>query len=312
MKTKRFRPVPRALAVLLLAVLLMSLCFAGTSADTITVATADELAAALSDAASSADSTIIYFAAGTSAIELTGSLSIPSNVTLDLSTSGGTLRVGSGCVLAVGGVISGGAVEVSGGTLLREYGSRINATITASNGGVVRGARVLSLENLSAASGESITAITYAGQSSADTSAYVARAATSVLYVRMTGSNYSSYQTIETVSTDAGNLFRRQLTAGHRITADHADRHFAVGNGLHLKLMHAAEFRNLLEGEAGILDQPDGSGLRHQGLCHASSSNASPAMGPAAKRSMNAKAARRAREGPRAANRTDKSTTHHL
>ena len=208
MKTKRFRPFPRALAALLLAVLLMSLCFAGTSADMVTVATADELAAALSDAASSADSTIIYFAAGTSAIELTGSLSIPSNVTLDLSTSGGTLRVGSGCVLAVGGVISGGAVEVSGGTLLREYGSSSTATITVSNGGVVRGARVLSLENLSAASGESITAITYAGQSSADTSAYVARAATAVLYVRMTGSNYSSYQTIETVSTDAGNLFR--------------------------------------------------------------------------------------------------------
>ena len=202
------RPFTRTLTALLVAVLLMSLCFAGTSADTVTVSSASELSAALSDAVTSGNTTIVYLSAGTSGIELSGSLSIPSNVTIDLSPSGGTLRVGSGGTLAVGGSIVGGSIEVSGGTLLRENGSSVTATITANNGGVVRGARVLSLENLSLTSGESISAITYKGLSSADTSAYVTRAATAVLYVRMTGSNYSSYLTIETVSTDAGNLFR--------------------------------------------------------------------------------------------------------
>jgi uncharacterized repeat protein (TIGR02543 family) len=92
--------------------------------------------------------------------------------------------------------------------LLRESGSNITATITTSGAGVVRGARVLSLENLNPASTETITAVTYAGESSADTSAYVSRAATAVIYGKMTGSNYSSYKPIETVTTSAGNVFR--------------------------------------------------------------------------------------------------------
>ena len=75
-------------------------------------------------------------------------------------------------------------------------------------GGVVRGARVLTLENFDPSSSETVTAIRYAGESSTDTSAYVTRAATGILYVKMTGSNYSSYQTIESVSTSADNVFR--------------------------------------------------------------------------------------------------------
>lgn len=208
MKMQTKSPYSRVLAALLLAVLLFFLGFAGTTTDTVLVASADELTAALSNAATSGNTTIIRYAAGTSMVELSGPVTIPSNVTLDLSTGGGTLRVAGGGVLDVAGAIIGGGVEVSGGTLLREFVSSITATITASNGGVVRGARVLSLENLSTSSTESITAISYAGESSADTSAYVARAATAVLYVKMTGSNYSSYQVIETVVTDAGNVFR--------------------------------------------------------------------------------------------------------
>lgn len=199
----------RVLAALLAATLLFGLCFAGAAAPaSVYVANASELAAALSDAATSGDATIIYYAAGTSEITLSGSLSVPSNVTLDLSTTGGTLSVPSATVLEVSGAITGGAVAVSGGTLLRAPGSSITATITASAGGTVRGARTLSLENLSTSSSETITAVTYAGESTADTSSYVTRLAEAVLYVKLTGANYSSYQTIETIVTSAGNVFR--------------------------------------------------------------------------------------------------------
>lgn len=206
MKKMPNKTVSRALTALLLCALLLSLCFAGVSPDTVLVSSADELTKALGDAASSGNPTTIYYAAGTSVIELSGSAAIPSNVTLDLSAGGGTLRVLG--LLDVGGSITGGAVEVAGGTLLREFSSSITATITASGGGTVRGARVLALENLSATSGESITAVYYNGSSGADTSAYVTRPASSVVYVKMGGSNFASYQTIETVVTSAGNIFR--------------------------------------------------------------------------------------------------------
>ena len=208
MKTRAKIPLPRALAALLIAILMMSLCFAGTTTDTVLVANASELSTALNDAATSGNATIIRYSAGTSSIEISAYTAIPSNVTLDLSTGGGALLVSSGGVLDVAGTISGGAVEVSGGTLLREFGSSITATITTSSSGVVRGARILSLENLSTTSTESITAVSYAGETSADTSVYVTRAATAVLYVKMTGSNYSSYKVIETVATSADNVFR--------------------------------------------------------------------------------------------------------
>jgi len=196
---------PRKLIALMLCLLSMSLFFAATSPDTVLVASADELLTALSDAATSGTPTTIYYAPGTAEIELSGSVVIPSNVTLDLST-GGVLRITG--LLYVGGGITGGAIEVAGGTLLREFGSSITATMTASGGGTVRGARVLSLENLSATSGESISALYYEGTSGADTSAYVTRPATGVVYVKMGGGNFASYITIETVVTDAGNVFR--------------------------------------------------------------------------------------------------------
>lgn len=204
MKKMLNHTVSRALTALLVCTLLLSLCFAGVSSDTVLVSSADELTKALGDAAASGNATTIYLAAGTSAIDLSGSVVVPSNVTIDLS-AGGTLRVLG--VLDVGGSITGGAIEVAGGTLLREFTSSITATITASSGGTVRGARVLTLENLNATSGESLTAVYYDG-SGADTSAYVCRAATGVIYAKMGGANFASYQTIETVVTSAGNIFR--------------------------------------------------------------------------------------------------------
>lgn len=208
MKRNSIGTVGRTFTALIMVALLMSVGFAGVAPDTVIVASAEELSTALSDAATSGNTTIIYFAPGTSQIEISGALSVPGNATIDLSTSGGTLLVSSGGVLNVGGVITGGAIQVSGGTLLRAFGSSITSTITTSSGGVVRGARVLTLENLSATSSESIVAISYAGETIADTSAYITGAATGVIYVKMAGSNYSSYKTIETVVTDAGNIFR--------------------------------------------------------------------------------------------------------
>ena len=192
MKRNSIGTVGRTFTALIMVALLMSVGFAGVAPDTVIVASAEELSTALSDAATSGNTTIIYFAPGTSQIEISGALSVPGNATIDLSTSGGTLLVSSGGVLNVGGVITGGAIQVSGGTLLRAFGSSITSTITTSSGGVVRGARVLTLENLSATSSESIVAISYAGETIADTSAYITGAATGVIYVKMAGSNYSS------------------------------------------------------------------------------------------------------------------------
>jgi uncharacterized repeat protein (TIGR02543 family) len=209
MKRKPIRIVRRVLTAVLMATLLMSIGFAGASSpDTVFVASADELAAALASATTSGRPTILYYAPGTSEIDVSGSLSIPSNVTLDLSTTGGTLKVNGGGELSVSGIISGGAVEVAGGTLIRQFGSSITATIAKSASGVVRGARVLTRVNFDPASSETVIAIRYAREPGADTSAYVTRAATGILYVKMTGPNYSSYQNIESVSTSAGNVFR--------------------------------------------------------------------------------------------------------
>lgn len=208
MKRNSIGSVWRTLTALIMVALLMSVGFAGVSPDTVTVANAEELSTALSNAATSGNTTIIYYAPGTSQIEVSGALSVPSNVTIDLSSSGGTLLISSGGAFSVGGVITGGAIAVSGGTLLRAFGSSITSTITTSSGGVVRGARVLTLENLSATSAETIVAISYSGETIADTSSYITGAATGVIYAKMAGSNYSSYKTIETVVTSAGNIFR--------------------------------------------------------------------------------------------------------
>ena len=208
MKRNSIGSIWRTLTALIMVALLMSVGFAGVSPDTVTVANAEELSTALSNAATSGNTTIIYYAPGTSQIEVSGALSVPSNVTIDLSSSGGTLLISSGGALSVGGVITGGAIAVSGGTLLRAFGSSITSTITTSSGGVERGARVLTLENLSPTSAETIVAISYSGETIADTSSYITGAATGVIYAKMAGSNYSSYKTIETVVTSAGNIFR--------------------------------------------------------------------------------------------------------
>ena len=208
MKRNSIGSIWRTLTALIMVALLMSVGFAGVSPDTVTVANAEELSTALSNAATSGNTTIIYYAPGTSQIEVSGALSVPSNVTIDLSSSGGTRLISSGGALSVGGVITGGAIAVSGGTLLRAFGSSITSTITTSSGGVVRGARVLTLENLSPTSAETIVAISYSGETIADTSSYITGAATGVIYAKMAGSNYSSYKTIETVVTSAGNIFR--------------------------------------------------------------------------------------------------------
>ena len=208
MKRNSIGSIWRTLTALIMVALLMSVGFAGVSPDTVTVANAEELSTALSNAATSGNTTVIYYAPGTSQIEVSGAFSVPSNVTIDLSSSGGTLLISSGGALSVGGVITGGAIAVSGGTLLRAFGSSITSTITTSSGGVVRGARVLTLENLSATSAETIVAISYSGETIADTSSYITGAATGVIYAKMAGSNYSSYKTIETVVTSAGNIFR--------------------------------------------------------------------------------------------------------
>ena len=209
MKTKNLSRIPRILTAMMAVLFLMGFCFAGGSTPTVVIVrSADELTTELALADARGDATIMYYTPAITSIDLSGSVGIPSNVTLDLSATGGTLRVVSGGVLDVAGTISGGALEVSGGTLLRESGSSITATITTSSGGVVRGARVLSLENLDLTSTETITAINYAGLATADTSSYVTRAATATLFVRMTGSNFTTYQAIESVVTSAGNVFR--------------------------------------------------------------------------------------------------------
>jgi uncharacterized repeat protein (TIGR02543 family) len=206
MKRILIKRAPRMLAASFATVFLMGLSFAGAESPVL-VSSATDLTNELNIAASSGDATTICYSAGTSAIELSGSVvTVPANVTIDLSTSGGTLRV-SGGVLDVSGVIAGGAVEVSGGTLIREYGSSITAAITVSGGGAVRGARVLSLENLDPASGESIVTLTYAGETLADSTGFVTKSAGGVIYPKLTGANYSSYKTIETVVTDAGHVF---------------------------------------------------------------------------------------------------------
>jgi hypothetical protein len=54
---------------------------------------------------------------------------------------------------------------------------------------------------------------------------------------------------------------------GDRIVAHDALRDFAIGDGLDLQRVHAAEFRDLGEGQCRLFDQPHGGGLRHQGQC---------------------------------------------
>src|SRR6185437_185573 len=57
----------------------------------------------------------------------------------------------------------------------------------------------------------------------------------------------------------AGELARR-----HGVLALDTFRHVLVGDALHLQRMQAAEFGDLLEGQRGVVDQPDGGRLGHK------------------------------------------------
>ena len=61
-------------------------------------------------------------------------------------------------------------------------------------------------------------------------------------------------------------LVMGELAGGDRVDALDSLGHVLVRNTLHLEGMHADELGDLLEGERGVVDQPDGGRLGHQGL----------------------------------------------
>ena len=63
-------------------------------------------------------------------------------------------------------------------------------------------------------------------------------------------------------------FFARENAAGDRVDAAHVLGHIAVGNALHLEMMQAAEFRDLREGQRGVVEQPDRGGAGHQNVGH--------------------------------------------
>lgn len=193
------------MTALFAALFVFSLGFAGTSSTDVSVADADELIDALEAAESDSGTVNITWDSAISSISLGSSASIPANVVINLALTGGTLRI-TGGTLSVSGSIVGGAVEVAGGTLVRSGGS-ITASITVSSG-AVRGARVLTLENMAASSSENIVAITYSGVSGEDSSSFVTRAASGTIYPLMTGSGYNTFAEITSVTTDAGCVYR--------------------------------------------------------------------------------------------------------
>ena len=51
--------------------------------------------------------------------------------------------------------------------------------------------------------------------------------------------------------------------------AANAGADFAIGDALDFERMQFAEFRDLIEGQGGVLHQPDGGGLGHErGVAH--------------------------------------------
>ena len=66
------------------------------------------------------------------------------------------------------------------------------------------------------------------------------------------------------VGLGPGDLLARQLAGHDRVHALDALRGFAVGDRLHLERMQPAELRDLVEGQRGVVDQPDGGRLGHQ------------------------------------------------
>lgn len=206
---KPLKLLSRGFAALMIAALMLSFALGATPP--VEVSNAEELVAALNDAAGESGSVLITYASGVSSITLSTSVSIPSNVVLSISDAGDSLCITGGTVNVYGNIY-GGTIAVSGntvssGTLVRHSGSTVTGTLTASGSGAIRGAYTLSLENLAAGSTESIVSITYDGESGADTSSFVTGAVTDTIYPEMT-SNGSAFKTITSVTTNAGNVFR--------------------------------------------------------------------------------------------------------
>ena len=64
-------------------------------------------------------------------------------------------------------------------------------------------------------------------------------------------------------------LLAGQLARADRIEALDAGGDFAVGDALHLERVQLTEIGDLVEGERGILHQPDSGRLGHQrGIAH--------------------------------------------
>ena len=75
-------------------------------------------------------------------------------------------------------------------------------------------------------------------------------------------------QPVQRVFLTLLDLDQVKLVVGDGIKALDARCDIAVGYALHLKLVHAAEFGDLPEGQGRIVHQPDGSCLGHERLVH--------------------------------------------
>jgi len=69
------------------------------------------------------------------------------------------------------------------------------------------------------------------------------------------------------VGFDGGDLLAGQLAGGDRVEALDALGGIAVGDGFDLERVQLAEFRDLVERQRGIVQQPHGGGFGHQGGC---------------------------------------------
>lgn len=261
----------RGVTALFAALFVFSLGFAGTSSTDVSVADADELVAALEAAGSDSGTVNITWDSAISSISLGSSASIPANAVINLALTGGTLRI-TGGTLSVSGSIVGGAVEVAGGTLVRSGGS-ITASITVSSGSV-RGARVLTLENMPASSSENIVSITYRGISDEDISSFVTRAASGTIYPLMTGSGYNTFAEITSVTTDAGCVYR----LGTRNTTTLSLAYVIAYAGLDGAVLASANPGNYTASDSAItLNNPTKEGYLFQGWTCAQLGIAEPA-----------------------------------
>ncbi|MCY1305160.1 hypothetical protein D9M70_549490 [compost metagenome] len=64
----------------------------------------------------------------------------------------------------------------------------------------------------------------------------------------------------------ASDLVTRKLARGNRVEALDALRGFTVGDRLYFKRVQLAKLRDLVEGQRGIVNEPDGCCLGHKQL----------------------------------------------